>query len=187
MSKITRALGRAFRALVATEPPLAPEGFTAPEPVAEEFEVTDYDLPQDEPLAAEVVARYSRETALETSERKCREYFEVIAKIERERNGWVEMYRVQVSEHLTAQSILERQLISTRQVSARAIVMLNKLRKEQDLEPVQAPKDLDPYDGEPVGLVEQYAEQMLSLLEKMGAPMTDGHSERERIRAGDSK
>ena len=186
MSKIGTMLGRAWRALLEDddEDPKAVEDYEAvmsdPAPYMEQLDQPD----APPPIVAEVVARYAPENPLELAERKCREYFDVIERIERERNGWIEMYRTQVAEHLTAQSILERELMATRQTAQRAILMLNVLRKEKKLEPIQGTKSLLPYDSEPVGLVEKYAKRMMILRSEVSEPI-DGLAEREAIRASD--
>lgn len=124
------------------------------------------------------------ETALQREQRKSAEYFDVIVRIERERNDWIEMYRTQSSEHLTAQSMLEREIVAARQTAARALSMLNKMRKDADLELVVGCDGLLPYDGEPVGLAERYAKHMQELFAAMPAAI-DGESERQAIRSAD--
>jgi hypothetical protein len=125
-------------------------------------------------------SRYRPETALEQAERRALEYFDVIERIERERNGWIEMYREQVAEHLTAQSMLEHEVIALRRTATRAILMLNEQRKEAGLVPISGPDDLVPYTGEPVGTMERYAARMLELREQAAAPI-DGLAERDAI------
>lgn len=113
------------------------------------------------------------ETELERAERRAAEYFLVIEKIERQRNTWTEMYREQVGEHLAAQSMLERALMNSRQQLARAIKMLNDERAASGKSPVAKPSDLDPVESEPVGLVEKYAERMLTLQEELKESLKD--------------
>jgi hypothetical protein len=115
--------------------------------------------------SGQVSAMY--ETDLGRAERRAKEYFDIIESIEKERNAWVEMYRVQASEHLNAQSMLETALMESRRQMARAIHMLNKARKEAGLDEVKLPSDLLPYDGEPVGTAERYAKKMTELASNM--------------------
>lgn len=119
----------------------------------------------------EYVDQFVTEDELTRLHRRCGEYFKIIEAIEKERNEWIEMWRTQAGEHLTAQAMLERSLAATRQTAARAIVMLNKMRKAAKLEPILKPDGLESYDGEPVGLAEDYAVRMLSLRKKLGAPI----------------
>ncbi len=119
----------------------------------------------------EYVQQFVAEDEVAMLRRKCDEYFKIIETIEKERNDWIEMWRTQSGEHLTAQAMLERSLAATRQTAARAILMLNKMRKDKDLKPIQGAEDLQPYDGEPIGLAEAYAERMLALREKLGTPI----------------
>jgi hypothetical protein len=98
------------------------------------------------------------------------------------------MYRASVSEHLNAQALLERHLMSTRRQLGRAVHMLNKMRKEQEQEPIKKPDDLEPYEGEPVGTAKEFAEGMIELcneyseaLEAARPPMTDGKKERAAV------
>ncbi|MCP4240243.1 MAG: hypothetical protein GY772_06740 [bacterium] len=120
------------------------------------------------------------ETPLERESRRAREYFEIIVRIEKERDGWVAMYRTQVSEHLTAQGMLERQLIATRKVAARAVKMLNAMRSEKDMSPVECEDALEAYEGEPVGIAERYATRMKALHDAMPAAV-DGAAERDAV------
>lgn len=122
------------------------------------------------------------ESEIEKLRRHNAEYFSVIERIERERNEWITMYREQSAEHLTAQGMLERDLMAVRQTAQRAILMLNVLRKEKGEPPIKGTADLLPYDGEPVGLMERYAERMLELRAQLAAPI-DGLAERDAIRA----
>jgi hypothetical protein len=134
--------------------------------------------------------QFSSESEVERLRRQCFEYFGIIERIEQERDGLWRMYRESVSEHLNAQALMERHLMSTRQQLARAVAMLNRMREKQDLKPIDNPGGLEPYDGEPVGSARAYAEAMISLcdkyseaLEKARPPMTDGKRERDDVDA----
>jgi len=107
----------------------------------------------------------------ERQRRRADEYLVVIQSLERQRDEWKEMFHKQARAHVTAQAMLEKVLIRTRQVAARAIIQLNTLRKEKDLKPVESPQDLSPYDGEPVGLAKSYAKEMKELHDAIPAPI----------------
>jgi len=132
--------------------------------------------------------QYSNETEMERLRRRCSEYFDIIERIEKERDGLWRMWRESTSEHLNAQALLERHLMSTRKQLGQAVVMLNKMRKQQSLEPVKKPAQLEPYEGEPIGGAKAYAENMIKLcgkfsdaLETAKPSMTDGKEERQKI------
>lgn len=134
--------------------------------------------------------QFSNESEVERLRRQCFEYFGIIERIEQERDGLWRMYRASVSEHLNAQALLERHLMSTRRQLGRAVAMLNKLRQEHELEPIKKPDDLEPYEDEPVGAAKAYAQAMISLCEKYPdaldrarPTMTDGSKERDRVDA----
>jgi hypothetical protein len=135
-------------------------------------------------VVTEPAVGFVGETPLQREQRKCAEYFDVIVRIEHERNGWIDMYRTQVSEHLTAQGMLEKSLVSARQMAARAVKMLNKMREDAGLEAITAETGLKAYDGEPVGIAEKYAARMKELHSSMPA-VIDGEAERQKIRAAD--
>jgi ABC-type multidrug transport system fused ATPase/permease subunit len=126
------------------------------------------------------VDQFATEPTIDRVTRQRDEYFHVIERIEQERNQWVEMWRIQAAEHQTAQAILGQQLGQTRQVAARAINMLNELRKKHDLEPIAGPDNLLPYDGEPVFEAQKYAYRMMSLRDELGAPI-DALADRSAI------
>jgi hypothetical protein len=132
--------------------------------------------------------QFSGETEVERLRRQCFEYFGIIERIEKERDGLWKMYRASVSEHLNAQALLERHLMSTRRQLGRAVQMLNKMRAEKKLEPIKKPEGLEPYEGEPVGTAKGYAEGMIALCDQYSEalkaarpPMTDGKVERDAV------
>lgn len=127
---------------------------------------------------------YSTETEIERLDRKCREYFRVIESIERERDDWRESFHRQAREHYVAQALLERKIVEVRQISMRLLHLLNKELKEAGKEAmtVTRPSELVPYDGEPVGLAEQYLERMKRLWGEF-PELTNGRAERDRIQA----
>jgi len=134
--------------------------------------------------------QFSDETEVERLRRQVYEYFGIIERIEKERDGLWRMYRTQVSEHLNAQALLERHIMNTRRQLGRAVIMLNKMRAERDLEPIRKPDDLEPYEGEPVGAAQEYAENMIKLcngfvdaLDAARPKMVDGKKEREDVHA----
>jgi len=131
------------------------------------------------------VGQNSSETEEVRLRRRCDEYFRLIERIEVERDEAQDRWMIQSSEHQNAQAILETRLIQTRQIAQRAVMMLNAMRKEQNLEPikVQSPSDLDPYDGEPVGMAEAYAKRMKALNDDMPRPV-DALKARDEIDSG---
>lgn len=126
------------------------------------------------------VEQFVVEDELTKTRRQRDEYFGIIERIEKERNEWINMWREQASQHLTAQSMLERELASSRQVGARAIRMLNEMLKKQKLDPIDRPDKLLPYDGEPVGIAERYALRMKELRDELGRPIV-GVEERDLV------
>jgi hypothetical protein len=151
---------------------------------------SDYVDPRP-PEEVAYVEQFSPETEVERLRRRCDEYFSIIERIERERDGLWKMYRQSVSEHLNAQALMERHLMNTRRQFGRAVAMLNKMRKESELEPLKKPADLEPYEGEPIGTARKYADSMVelcsnfpSLLSKAKPHLVNGDEERKKV-AGD--
>lgn len=117
------------------------------------------------------VEQFATEDQITRLTRQRDDYFGIIERIEKERNQWVEMWRTQSSEHLTAQGMLSRELAKTRQVAARAVHMLNQMRKKSDQEPIKGPDGLLPYDGEPCHEPENYANRLLELRNALSEPI----------------
>jgi hypothetical protein len=145
----------------------------------------------DDPRSPEertYVEQFSNETEIQRLRRRCREYFDVIERLERERDALWKMYRVECSEHANAQSLLERRLGEVRLLLGRAIAAINAMRKKEDMEPLKKPADLEPYEGEPVGAARRYMERTVELcrefpklVEQSKPLMVDGGKERERL------
>lgn len=159
--------------------------------------VATFDDPDDEhvpdvlgakPVEKAYLDQFITEDEVTLLRRQLSELRLVVMQLQNERNVWKKMQRVQASEHLTAQAMLETQLANTRQVAQRAIVMLNATLKKHAEDPenvklVEGPDDLTPYDGEPVGIAQEYAENLLKLRADLAGEDTDAAAELDRIAA----
>lgn len=114
---------------------------------------------------------------LRTQERISLEYFDVIERIERERDQWKDMFFTQSSEHQNAQAILQKMLADCSGHLRSSLRQLNFFRTGADLEPVANPRMLE---SMPSDLPERYGEKMRELA-KQAKPQTDGIAERARI------
>jgi hypothetical protein len=125
------------------------------------------------PQETEFVQQFATESEFEQMKRRSLEYFGLIERIEKERDQWIEMWRDQAGSHMEAQSILERQLVEVRKIAVRAIAMLNQMRKDKELDPIEVrvADDLEPYDSEPVGISAAYAERQLRLKADLSSPI----------------
>ena len=83
---------------------------------------------------------------------------------------------------MEGQAILEKHLVEVRKIAVRAIAMLNQMRKDKELDPIEVrvADDLEPYDSEPVGTAEKYAVRLIALRDALEAPI-DGLVERTEI------
>lgn len=127
---------------------------------------------------AEVERQFaSLQERLKTEERISREYFDVIERIERERDQWKEMFFTQSSEHQNAQAMLQKMLADCSNNLRGALAQLNFLRKAAGMEPVVTPAMLDKI---PTDVPEKYGEKIAELA-AAALPQTDGKSERSRI------
>lgn len=131
------------------------------------------------------MGQFTGENETEQLRRRCDAFFTVIERIEKERDALWEMYRIDTSEHLNAQAMMERAVMNLRSQLGRAVGMLNRMRQAQNLQPIKSPTDLEPYEGQPVGKAEAYADKMMALcsdfpklVERMKPKMTDGIAER---------
>lgn len=160
-------------------------GWSPPDPLDEAPWAGDVSM-DPHPVEQAYVDQFVTEGELEQLRRRSEQYFDVIGRIEKERNQWIVMWRDQSGEHLVAQGLLEKRLIETRQVAMRAISMLNVMRKDKDLDPIEVRgfDDLEPYDNEPVGTAERYAERLHELCDQLPTPI-DGVAERSAIAGGD--
>jgi len=119
------------------------------------------------------------ELRLKTMERISDEYFEVIERIERERDQWKDMFFTQSGEHQNAQAMLQKMLADSSSHLRSALKQLNLFRKGADLEPVAHPRMLDQL---PLDLPEKYGERMRELA-RAALEQTNGLVERARIAA----
>lgn len=116
---------------------------------------------------------------LKTEERISREYFDVIERIERERDQWKDMFFTQSSEHQNAQAMLQKMLADCSNNLRGALAQLNFLRKAANMEPVVTPAMLEKI---PTDVPERYGEKIAELATS-ARPQTDGRAERSRIAA----
>lgn len=112
-----------------------------------------------------------------TLERISAEYFEVIERIERERDQWKDMFFTQSSEHQNAQAILQKMLADLSGAFRSSMRQLNFFRAAADLDPVASPAHLEAL---PTDIPEQYGLKIKELTEKV-VPQTDGKALREQI------
>lgn len=147
------------------------EALTEPEMPDVEDDVVSGKL---EVLEAEVAKLEQR---LKVEERIGREYFDVIERIEKERDEWKEMFFTQSSEHQNAQSMLQKYLADCSGHLRAALGQLNFFRQAADLAPVAHPKMLETLPGD---VPDQYGEKIRDLAAK-ARTQTDGLAERARI------
>lgn len=100
------------------------------------------------------------------------EFFDVIERIEAQRDEWRDIVKDSVGKYHTALGMLERELRLERVRTARLLVAFNKMREEKKQPPIKTPQYLDRelgIDANPVGLAAQYDADVKELLQK-GAP-----------------
>lgn len=114
---------------------------------------------------------------LARSKRIATDYFEVIEKLDRQRDEWKQMYRDQALHHQAGQQLLQNCAHTLAMQLRQALVHLNLLRKAADLEPICEPRSLIDL---PTNVPEKYAER-LAQLEKELSEQTDGLAAREAI------
>jgi hypothetical protein len=105
------------------------------------------------------------------------EYFEVIERIERERDEWKHMLFTQTSEHQNAQALLQRALSDCSHNLRGALGQLNWFRRAADLAPVDSPAMLETL---PTGVPEAFGDKVKAMADG-ASKQTDGKAERERI------
>jgi hypothetical protein len=96
-------------------------------------------------------------------ERKYWEQFDVIERVLKERDQWKDLYKTHVLEHLTAQSMMSRTIVTTRTQLVRLLQVLNKLLEEKNLPPIKTPSDALPAEGQPADLPEKFVAKMQAL------------------------
>lgn len=139
------------------------------------------ELPSEEEAAVNPLEARLREVEerLKIMERVSDEYFEVIERIERERDQWKDMFFTQANEHQNAQAILQKMLGDSATHLRSAIKQLNVFRKGAELDPVVNPRMLEQL---PTDLPEKYGERMRELA-KGALAQTNGLVERAKIAA----
>lgn len=135
-------------------------------------DVADAPLPTD--CADEVAAL---KEALTTQQRISREYFDVIERVVKEREGWKEMYFVQSGEHQNAQTMLMRSITVLTTQLRDAVRQLNFLRVKAGLELIHEPSGLK---NIPENVPTDFAEKIKAMTAAVPT-QTDGEAERNRI------
>ena len=128
----------------------------------------------DEGLRARVA---QLEQELATQRRISLEYFEVIERIEAERNRWCELFREQASQHANAQSMMENAI---EKLLRRWQTMWNTFdayRRDKGDSPLGDAPDVA---NLPLGEAERYKKAMAELEKSMGKQI-DGKVERDQI------
>lgn len=114
---------------------------------------------------------------LRTEERIAREYFDIIERIEKERDEWKEMFFRQSLEHQNAQGLLQKYLADCSTHLSAAIRQLNFFRKAAALEPVMTPAILEQL---PKDIPENYG-KLIAELAASASPQTDGKAKRSKV------
>lgn len=118
----------------------------------------------DEPPSEDLLAASEKTLELLRHEvglltRHKNEFFDIIERIEAQRDEWRDMGKDSVGKYHTALAILERELRLERVRNAQLLVAFNKMRADRDLDPIKTPKYLDRelgIDATPVGSAKQY-------------------------------
>lgn len=118
------------------------------------------------------VEQFTSETELQRYKRRSEEYLRVIESVQAERDDWMKRFQTHVREHLTAQSMYERDLVRSRQAGAVLLRMFNEYRKEKGDDPVELQRmsDILPEDGAPVGQFEAQVKKHVELLRSLEPP-----------------
>lgn len=117
---------------------------------------------------------------LSIEKRKSGQYFELIERIERQRDERWGMFLEHSVEHQRAQATLEDSIMMLRTLLGNAIMEINGYRKKENKELVVKPIDLL---AEPIGTADEFARKMRVLRESVSDPI-DGKKERDLIASG---
>ena len=147
--------------------------------VALPLEYAEEPSPVDAKLAEVERQFVALQERLKVEERISREYFDVISRIEKERDQWKEMFFTQAQEHQNAQAMLQKMLADSAANLRASIVQLDQFRVAAGLERIKTPKMLEAI---PDDVAELYGEKMRKLAEA-ALEQTDGATERDRIAA----
>lgn len=130
------------------------------------------------------------------------ELFDLVVRMERQRDDWKERFFVQSQQHQNAQAALESHIMSVGTTLVAAVVMLNELRTKAELEPIstESLRDLAAKGERVLKSSAEYGEAMRSLAtrqpardafgqvlgfghggEKPAEAEIDGDAERKRI------
>jgi len=180
-NKLERAARRATQRLIGRAGEVAglPDTYVAVEP----------SMPSTDTLLSQI----------EELKRHKREFFDLIERIEAQRDEWKEMFKRDAAQHLQALGILEIALKAERVRIARLLVYLNKLRDKEGLDPIKTPKHLDTelgLEAPPVNTVKERVQEIRELFQmgdadsvrkRAGKPRPadiDAKAERDKLCAG---
>lgn len=113
----------------------------------------------------------------EVLERRNREYFDVIERIEKQRDEWKEMYFTQSAQHQVAQAMLQRRAQLVGEQLVVAVKHLNAFLTQAGHELVQTPQNLEELKDD---VAARYGERMKALSDAASVDV-DGKAERDRI------
>jgi len=100
----------------------------------------------------------------ELADRHKREYFDLVERMEKQRDEWREIARSSAQQYHTALAMMERTIGHERLVLKGAIEEINRMRKEGGLEPLKHKSELPGVFDPPVGEAKRYAEAMFELV-----------------------
>ena len=124
-----------------------------------------------------------RQAELSWHRRRAEEYFELVQKMEQQRDEWRELYKRDASGHQNAQYVLQDAVIFARTQLARVLTMLNAYRTEKGEPPITQPLP-DPRDP-PVGTADKTKvenDRVAALMQTPEKKDIDGGAAREAIR-----
>ncbi len=126
--------------------------------------------------------KYSKEIEFEISRLKKSnlDYFNLIERVLKQRDEWVELYKLHAREHQNAQELYEKEIIKLRKMLSNCIKIANAELKAQDKPEIQKPSDLGELLDPPVGAMEEYALKITRARDLLGN-LVDAVAERDEI------
>jgi len=112
--------------------------------------------------------------------RRNSEYFELIERIEKQRDQWKEMFFTQAAQHQTAQEMLQRRLGIVGDQLALLVRRVNVMLKRAGLPTLDSPQSLEALSED---VAAQYGARMGELADQVGEDI-QGAAERDRIASG---
>ena len=110
-------------------------------------------------------------------QRRNREYFDVIERIEKQRDEWKAMFFTQSAQHQVAQEMLQRRARQIYEKFAVAVRHLNEFLKQSGHAPVETQKALDELSDD---VAARYGERMQQMASTVSTAV-DGEAERKQI------